>query len=355
KNVSTSYDIHIGRNILDRIALLIANNHLATNYCIVTDTTVSQLHILSLVEQMKFAGIETKTIEIPAGEKSKNINTVMDIANKLLQMGFDRSSMLIALGGGVVGDITGFVASIYMRGIPYIQIPTTLIAQTDSAIGGKTGVDLDSGKNLIGTFTQPKAVFIDLKFLDTLSQTDFNNGLSEVIKYGLIESAEFFLYLENNKDKILVRDALVIEKIVETSCNIKKEIVSFDEKESGLRRILNFGHTFAHGIEVASNYSITHGEAVAMGMVASARVSKKKHYLPENVCARLEKLLLSVGLPIKIPSTISANAIIAKMNTDKKKVGDKINFVLLKNIGIPFINDGISIDDLQAVLKGMKE
>ena len=304
--------------------------------------------------KLKKMGLNVDLIEFPAGEASKNISTVLGIVEKMLKIGADRNSMLLAMGGGVVGDITGLIASLYMRSLPYIQIPTTLMAQVDSSIGGKTAVDLPEGKNLLGTFYQPRSVFIDLKFLETLSDGEFNNGLVEVIKYGIIEDAEFFNFLEVHIDQIRKRDNNVLERIVEISCKIKKGIVEIDEKEKGLRRILNFGHTIGHAIEAASGYTVSHGEAVALGMVAAVRISERLYDLPAEDRSRVERLIGASGLPGYIPQTIVTEEILSRLKMDKKKDGATIHFILLKKIGMPFVNGGVPEQVLRDVVEELR-
>jgi len=271
-----------------------------------------------------------------------------------MEAGADRETCLIALGGGVVGDIAGFVASIFMRSIPYIQIPTTLVAQVDSSIGGKTGVDLSFGKNLLGTFYQPGAVFANLSFLETLPEKEFNNGLAEIIKYGIIDDEKMFSNLEANIDALRSKDPKLLLNVVETCCQIKKSVVEIDEKEHGLRRILNFGHTLGHALEAISQFTITHGEGVAMGMIAAARISEKKGYLKSNETDRIERLISKSGLPVKIPKSLDSEKIIAQLKMDKKRKGDIINFVLLKKIGMPFIDGKIDHKLIAAIIEEMK-
>ena len=261
----SSYEIRIGHDILDRITLIIAKNHKAGRYAVITDDCVGGFYGKKFLDALKDIGLIAFLIEFPAGEASKNINTVLDITGKLMEAGADRETCLIALGGGVVGDIVGFVASIFMRSVYYIQIPTTLVAQVDSSIGGKTGVDLPHGKNLLGTFYQPRAVFANLSFLETLPEKEFNNGLAEIIKYGIIDDEKMFRVLEDNMDAVKSKDPKLMLSLVENCCQIKKSIVEIDEKEQGLRRILNFGHTLGHALETISKYNITHGEGVALG------------------------------------------------------------------------------------------
>jgi 3-dehydroquinate synthase len=355
KKSLSSYEIRIGKDILDRIMLLIAKNHKAARYVVITDNIVGGLYGRKLLSGLKDIGLNVSLIEFPAGEASKNINTVINIAEKLMESGADRETCLIALGGGVVGDIVGFVASIFKRSVPYIQIPTTLVAQVDSSIGGKTGVDLPHGKNLVGTFYQPRAVFANLSFLETLPEKEFNNGLAEIIKYGIIDDEKMFRTLETGMEAIKSKDPKLLSGLVENCCQIKKSIVEIDEKEQGLRRILNFGHTLGHALEAVSEYAITHGEGVALGMIAAARISEKLKYLEKSETGRIEALIREAGLPVKIPESLDNNKIIARLKMDKKKKGDIIHFVLLKKIGMPFIDGDIDPKIIAAVIEEMKK
>ena len=354
KKTSASYEIRIGYKIIDRMSLIITKNFKAGRYVLITDSCVGSIYAKQMIDSLKDVGLNINLIEFPAGESSKNINTALDIVGKLLELGADRSTMLIALGGGVVGDLVGFIASIYMRGIPYIQIPTTLIGQVDSSIGGKTAIDLPYGKNLLGTFYQPRAVFADLIFLETLPQKELNNGLAEIIKYGIIDDEKLFRLLEDNMDAVKSRDSVLLTKLVENCCRIKKSIVEIDEKEQGLRRLLNFGHTLGHAIEAVSQYTISHGEGVALGMIAAARISEKKKYLDTAQVKRIEEIILSAGLPVNIPRDFSADDIISRLAMDKKKKDDVVHFVLLKKIGMPFVNGGIANKLIYDVIEEMK-
>jgi 3-dehydroquinate synthase len=355
KKYLSSYEIRIGNGIADRMALLISKNHKAGRYVIITDDCVDKLHGQNFLAGLKDAGLTVDLLAFPAGEASKNIDTVLDIAGKLLKLGADRETCLIALGGGVVGDMVGFIASVFMRSIPYLQVPTTLIAQVDSSIGGKTAIDLPSGKNLLGTFYQPAAVFADLSFLETLPQKEFNNGLAEIIKYGIIEDEKMFQTLEDNMVAVKQKDAALMLKLVENCCRIKKSIVEIDEREHGLRRILNFGHTLGHALEAVSKYKITHGEGVALGMIAAARLSEKMSYLDPSETQRIEALIRAAGLPVRIPNSLATDSIIPQLRMDKKKKGDIVHFVLLKKIGMPFVNGGIEADLIGEVIEEMKK
>ena len=341
KRTAASYEIYIGEDILDRMGLIIARNSWASRYFIITDSNVSTPHGERVHATLRDMELKVDMIDFPAGEASKNFQTNLHIVDRMLDLGADRTSALIALGGGVVGDITGFIASIYMRGIPYIQVPTTLLAQVDSSIGGKTGIDLPEGKNILGTFYQPKGVFIDLAFLKTLTPREFGSGLAEIVKYGIIDDPELFSSLEVQAEAIRNRDMSLLEKIIGRSCRIKKGIVEIDEMEKGIRRILNFGHTIGHAIEAESGYSISHGDAVSMGMVASTIISERLKYLRSGDRERIISLIRAIGLPDRIPKTLSPGGILSRIKRDKKKEEDTIHFVLVKKIGIPFVNGGV--------------
>lgn len=354
KKASLSHEIRIGRGIIDRMTLLIAKNVKAARYVVITDSNVYPLHGRNVITAFEDAGMNVSVIEIPAGESSKNMSTVIEVAGKLLDAGADRGTVLIALGGGVVGDLTGFLASVYMRAVPYIQIPTTLIGQVDSAIGGKTAVDLTQGKNLLGTFYQPKAVFVDVNFLATLPDREFHNGLAEIIKYSLIEDEKMFRHLEENMNAVEGRDWAQLMKIIETCCRIKKAVVEIDEREQGLRRILNFGHTLGHALESLSGYELSHGEGVALGMIAAARISVRMKYLKESEADRVEKVIADAGLPTRIGAGLTPESILNRLKMDKKKKDGVIHFVLIKKIGMPFISGSVTEVIITDVLEGMK-
>lgn len=349
-----SYEIFIGQDILDRIGVILTKGNRTDRYVMVTDSQVGSLHGKRVLETLKKMDLKVDLIDFPSGETSKNMPTCLHLVDALIALGVDRHSALIALGGGVVGDLTGFVASIYMRGIPFFQIPTTLLAQVDSSIGGKTGIDLPSGKNLLGTFYQPRAVFIDLTFLQTLSDREYTNGLSEIIKYGIIEDPELLDSLEDGAEAIRQRETELLERIITKSCRIKKRIVEMDEKENGLRRILNFGHTLGHAVEAESGYAFSHGEAVAVGMVCAAVLSERLNYLSVKERERIESLIKSFGLPHRIPKDLETKALLSSMTKDKKKKGDNLSFVLLKNIGLPFINGDVPETIIRETIEALK-
>jgi len=336
------------------MGLLLSRNNWGKRYVVVTDSTVSALHGKKVLNTLREMEIRTDLITFPQGESFKTMETCLSITKKLLELGIDRTSALLALGGGVVGDITGFVASIFMRGIPCIQIPTTLLAQVDSAIGGKTGIDISEGKNLIGTFWQPKEVFIDTSFLETLPQKEFTNGLAEIIKYGLIDDPVVIEIFERDYAKVISKDHNLLLELIRKSCIIKKRIVELDETEKGLRRILNFGHTLGHALEAESDYALSHGEAIAAGMTGAAYLSEELGYLQPCERERIESAIEKSGLPIHIPKNFNTEALLLRMKHDKKKEGDSIHFVLLKAIGLPFVNGGVPISLVEKTIERLK-
>ncbi len=350
-----SHEILIGRDIMDRVALLMLRHRWASSYVLVADSHVASLHASSIMETLSSVGLRVQMLEVPPGEGSKSMEICLDLIRKLMLLGADRSFALLALGGGVVGDLTGFVASMYMRGIPYVQVPTTLLAQVDSSIGGKTGIDLPEGKNLVGTFHQPRAVFVDLAFLDTLSQAQIREGLAEVIKYGLIEDPELLTKLESSPELWKNQDPGAMEELVTKCCVIKKGFVEMDEMDRGVRRILNFGHTVGHAVEAESGYRLSHGEAVSVGMAAETRISARLGHLPWEEALRLESLLKSMGLPVRLPRGLSVSQILSRMEKDKKREGGKLPFVLLRRPGLPFLDDSVGAHLVRDVLEELGE
>jgi 3-dehydroquinate synthase len=353
KNVR-SYEIHIGQEILDRMGMILARSGWANRYVLVMDTRVEALLGERVQTALEKTDLRVDRITVPPGEEAKGIQTVMEITSRLTALGADRQTALIALGGGVVGDLTGFAASIYMRGIPVVQLPTTLLAQVDSSIGGKTAVDTPTGKNLLGTFCQPKAVFIDIAFLQMLPDRMFRSGLAEVIKCGAIEAPGLLDDLEEAAAQDGLRETLFLERIISTTCRIKKELVEIDEWDRGLRRILNFGHTIGHAVEAASGYRLSHGEAVAIGMIAATRLSEKLHGLPAADASRITDLIRAVGLPDRLPAGMNPEEIRLRLALDKKKEGGTTHYVLIKKMGMPFMNGGVPEGILRETLEEMK-
>jgi 3-dehydroquinate synthase len=293
---------------------------------------VRRLHGPALAESMKSAGLEYNVIEMLDGERFKRLSTVDGLAEKLVKAGADRNSVVVALGGGVVGDVAGFLASIYMRGIPCVQIPTTFLAQVDSSVGGKTGVDLKAGKNLVGTFSQPHVVLIDPEVLTTLPERDFRAGLFESLKAGVICSNDLFSFMEANRDRILRREPEALEWLIAESVSIKAEVVGKDEREAGIRRILNFGHTIGHALEAETDYKhFLHGEAVAWGMIASTMIAVGLQMTSSLVAQRiLSSILALAALP---PVDVRSRNILKRLGQDKKTIDSKVHFVLPVEIG----------------------
>jgi 3-dehydroquinate synthase len=330
-----SYDIEIGVS-LDEAGARLKDLGLGQKMALVTNPTVKKLHGRRLIESLKAAGFLVMSIEIPDGEQFKNLDWANAIYTALLTNSFDRKSALVALGGGVIGDLTGFAAATFMRGVPFIQVPTTLLAMVDSSVGGKTGVNHAMGKNMIGAFYQPKKVLMDLSVLATLPREEFLAGMAEVIKYGVIRDEAFFEYLETHREAILGLEAGAIRHIVARSCEIKADVVSKDERESGLRAILNFGHTVGHAIETAENYTMRHGEAIAIGMVYASRLALACGFCNPTVPERVEKLIRSYGLPADLSALKRKPSVLELMDTmqiDKKAEAGKVKFVLPKRIG----------------------
>lgn len=326
---NNSYKVIIRNGITQQIPAHLEKLKLGDKYAIITDSKVGKLYGFAFTRFLKNNGINCEIFSFSEGETSKNLKTIEHLAVQLLEKGFDRKDAIIALGGGVAGDAAGFLASIYMRGIPYIQIPTTLLAMVDSSVGGKTGVDLSEGKNLIGTFNQPKAVFIDTNYLKTLSKTQIRNGLAEIIKYGVIKDEKLFTFVEKNLSKILSLEPKTLNKIIEQSVDIKAKIVEKDEKENKERMLLNYGHTYGHIIEKLSGYKLLHGYAISIGMVLANKLAIEKNLLDKKSAERIKNLLMRANLPVatmKIPS-------LKNLSTDKKKHGNIINFILPTKIG----------------------
>jgi 3-dehydroquinate synthase len=347
-----SYDIEIGTG-LDKAGEHLKNLGLGQKMALVTNPAIKKLYGQRVLDSLKAAGFLVMTIEIPDGEQNKTLDWANAIYTALLINSFDRKSALVALGGGVIGDLTGFAAATFLRGVPFIQVPTTLLAMVDSSVGGKTGVNHAMGKNMIGAFYQPKKVLMDLSVLKTLPREEFLSGMAEVIKYGVIFDAGFFDYLDKNRDKILSLDPDCLSHIIKRSCEIKAEVVSKDEREGGLRAILNFGHTVGHAIETAENYTMRHGEAVAIGMVYAARLAHKTGLCDAAVPDQVERLIKSYDLPVNLTALSRQPSVAELMDTmqvDKKAEAGKVKFVLPKAIGEVVItkewNEGVLKDIL---------
>ena len=346
--VDRGYDIYIGEDILTKTGCLCRRLNTGRKAAIITNTVVSGLFLEHLKSVLEEAGFTVYTIEIADGEEHKNLDTLKVIFDRLIEFGFDRSSLLLALGGGVVGDITGFAAATFLRGVPFVQLPTTLLAQVDSSVGGKTGVNHEKGKNLIGAFYQPRMVLIDTATLDSLPSREFLSGLAEIVKYGIVLDGEFFEFLSKNVDNLLKRDKSCLGRAIKRSCEIKASIVKQDEKETGLRAVLNYGHTLGHAVETLTGYKkFSHGEAVAIGMANAAKISESMGLSSRSDTERICATIKMLGLPLALP-VFPSSAYIDVMLHDKKMKDGGIRFVLNKGIGDFRISQ---VDDLHRLLK----
>jgi 3-dehydroquinate synthase len=327
-----SYKITIAASVLDTVGSLCWEIGLSGTAAVVSNTTVAPLYYERVRESLEAAGYWVFLIALPDGETFKNSATLNQIYDGLVDASVDRGSFIVALGGGVIGDMAGFAAASYLRGIPFIQLPTTLLSQVDSSVGGKTGINHPKGKNLIGAFYQPRAVLIDVATLDTLPDREYLSGLGEIIKYGAVLDAEFFSFLEQNAQRLLARDKNALIDAVGRSCAIKARIVESDEREGGVRAVLNYGHTLGHAVETLTGYSsYLHGEAVAIGMVQAARISQSFGFCSQQDRERIESLIALLGLPMELPD-FSAEAYVEALSHDKKVRDSGLLFIC--NLGI---------------------
>jgi len=345
-----SYPIHIGSRLRNHVDLLLPHlPHKRT--AIVTNTTVAPLYLDALRAMLEINGVEVITIILPDGEEYKNTETLGLIYDALLTHRCERTTPLIALGGGVIGDMTGYAAATYLRGVPFIQIPTTLLAQVDSSVGGKTGINHPLGKNMIGAFYQPQAVLADITTLNTLHPQHLRAGLAEVIKYGLIRDLPFFEWLEQNMEKLLARDTHALQYAIVRSCRNKADVVAADERESGERALLNLGHTFGHAIETGTGYGAwLHGAAVAAGTIMAADLSQRLGWISAQDVARIRHLFERAELPVTAPP-LGTEIYLQLMGLDKKVVGGKIRFVLLKAIGQAVVSGDVPEELLRQTLE----
>jgi 3-dehydroquinate synthase len=354
-----AYDVVVGDNLLDEAGDRIARLRPGAKCAIVTDETVAELHLRRLERSLKVNGLQSVSIVVPAGEASKSLATLERVLDELLVARVERGDLVVALGGGVMGDLAGFAAAIALRGIGLVQIPTTLLAQVDSSVGGKTGIDSRHGKNLIGAFHQPLLVLADLKTLDTLSRRDFRAGYAEVAKYGLINDSGFFVWLEAHWQEIFAGGA-ARARAVATSCRAKAAIVARDEREAGERALLNLGHTFGHALESATGYSdrLLHGEGVALGIVLAFKLSAHLGHTDAATAERVVAHFAAVGLPTKLAflgdALPTTDRIVELMAQDKKVRGGKLVFVLVRGIGQAFVAPDVDLKELRAVLEAAR-
>lgn len=345
-----SYDIHVGADLLSHMELLQAHIP-CKRVAIITNTTVAPLYLGALVENLRAVGIASIEVILPDGESYKTSDTLNLIYDALLKNRCERSTPLVALGGGVIGDMTGFAAATYLRGVPFIQIPTTLLSQVDSSVGGKTGINHPLGKNMIGAFYQPQLVLADINALNTLPDKELSAGLAEVIKYGLIRDLPFLEWLELNMDALLARDPVALQYAITRSCKNKAEVVGVDERESGERALLNLGHTFGHAIESGMGYGVwLHGEAVAAGTMMAADLSCRLGWISLSDVARVRALFKRAKLPV-IAADLGVEKYLDLMGMDKKVEGGKMRFVLLKQLGHAVITADVPLHQLQETLE----
>ena len=349
-----AYDIHIGEGLVADAGRLIRPLVAQRRVVVVTDANVGPLYLPRLAASLDDAGLAHAAVVLPAGEQTKSFRHLEELAERLLALRIERGTLLVALGGGVIGDLAGFAAGILLRGLAFVQIPTTLLAQVDSAVGGKTGINTRTGKNLVGLFHQPRLVIADVATLDSLDIRQLRAGYAEVVKYGLIGDAPFFAWLETNGPALLAGDAKARMEAVRVSCRAKAAIVAADEREAGVRALLNFGHTFAHALEAETGFGDTllHGEAVSLGMVLAFDLSVRLGYCDEADAARVRRHLAAVGLPtdLRFLAAMPAERLIEHMQADKKVVDGRLTFILPRRIGDAFIERSAPVSAVRALL-----
>jgi len=338
-----SYDIVIGRGALGVVATLLGQHCPAAAYAVISDSHVAKLYGERLVATLHDAKLQAELFAFPAGEWNKTRETWASLSDRMLAAHFGRDCAVIALGGGVVGDVAGFVAATYLRGVPHVQLPTSLLAMIDSSIGGKTGVDVPAGKNLLGAFHQPRLVAADLTLLTSLPPVQLSAGLAEAVKHGVIADAEYFAFLEREYAAILGKDGPALERVVQRSVEIKAAVVAEDDREAGRRAILNFGHTIGHAIEATSKFEVVHGEAVAIGMVYEARQGEALGVTAKGTADRIVRLLEQFRLPVERPDGASVDQLVEVMRGDKKVRGGEMRFALPKEIGVMNQKEGWTI------------
>lgn len=329
-----SYEILVGEGILSNAGDVLQRAGIKGKVAVVTNPTVAQLYLDTVYEALQAYGFEVTPVVLPDGEEYKSLATLSKIFDHLISERFERKSCIVALGGGVIGDIAGFAAASYLRGVPYVQIPTTLLAQVDSSVGGKTGVNHEHGKNLIGAFYQPRAVIIDVTVLSSLPRRELVAGIAEIIKYGIIEDPGLFDQLEAKMDRVLTLDQRLLTQLIATSCTIKARVIEKDEREDDYRAVLNFGHTVGHALEAATDYrKFLHGEAVGIGMVKAAAIAHQHGFCDSVIVSRITNLIRMAGLPTEIPDQVSTQSLIRGMELDKKSADRRIRFVMCTGIG----------------------
>jgi len=345
------YPIFVQAGLLGQIGSLFAEarqEHFSTRCALVTNPRVGQLYAPRVIESLRSAGFEPHLVEIPEGEPYKTLDTVSAVYERLIDAQLDRRSILFALGGGVIGDLSGFVAATFLRGVPFVQLPTTLLAMVDASIGGKVAVDHPRGKNLIGAFKQPVAVIADPSVLESLPEAEWRSGMAEVVKHAVIGNAELFQELEVGNWKLEIGNWLM------RAIQVKVDIVSRDPFEQGERAKLNLGHTFGHALEKLSNYRVRHGDAVAIGTVCAARLAVRRGICSEGLASRLENLLSKLGLPTRVPRDMHGESILSAMGTDKKRINGSLRFILPRALGDVIVTDVCAREDILSAIEATK-
>jgi 3-dehydroquinate synthase len=349
-----SYPIHVGHVILSQAGKLLLEAGLRGKIAVVTNPIVAQLYLDQLYDALKQADFEVLPILIPEGEEHKNVKSLSLIHDHLIRERFERRSCIMALGGGVIGDLAGFAAATFLRGVPYVQVPTTLLAQVDSSVGGKTGINHEDGKNLIGAFYQPRLVLTDVAVLQSLARRELIAGLAEVIKYGIISDPSLFKLLEEKLEKLIGLDPTLSTQVIASSCAIKARVVEQDEREEDQRAVLNFGHTVGHALESVTGYTrFLHGEAVGIGMAQAAIISVRQGFCDHKSCERIHRLIRRAGLPLDIPADVPLAQLVRALEVDKKTAGGKIKFVICEGIGKTRFH-WLAPDEILAALSAQK-
>jgi 3-dehydroquinate synthase len=337
---NTGYEILVGSGLFSSLAGILSKFCAAPRYAVVTDDRVAELYAVRLSRMLHLAGSRADVFAFASGEERKTRETWTLVSDAMLEAGIGRDAALIAFGGGVPGDLGGFVAATYMRGLPLVQVPTSLLAMIDASVGGKTGVDVPAGKNLVGAFHQPACVIIDPDLLQTLPEAHLRAGLAEAVKHGAIADPEYLDWIEASTQELLAGDPEALCRLIVRSLEIKSEIVARDEKESGPRKLLNFGHTLGHAVESLSGYALLHGEAVSIGMVEEARLGERVGVTAPGTSARLRKVLAKLGLPTSLPIDYRAEDVLEWTRTDKKSRNGRVQYALIEGIGTPAVRDG---------------
>lgn len=337
---SRGYEVLVGAGLFGSLASILSRFCPAHRYAVVTDDRVAELYAVRLSRMLHGAGSRADVFAFTAGEEQKTRETWALVTDAMMEAGCGRDTALIAFGGGVPGDLGGFVAATYMRGLPFVQVPTSLLSMIDASVGGKTGVDTAAGKNLVGAFHQPACVVIDPELLTSLPDAHLRAGLAEAVKHGAIADAEYLAWIESEADRLLAGDPQALSRLIVRSVEIKAEIVARDERESGPRKLLNFGHTIAHAMEALSGYALLHGEAVAVGMVEEARIGERSGVTAPGTAARLRQVLTRLGLPTSLPIDYSADEVIVRTRTDKKARNGRVEYALIQDVGTPLSRDG---------------